>query len=115
MIVLPRARAARVAFLSALAAAAILLVTATAGRAACPGECSIPGRGSQSTECFVEHNGPAFNFPAAPKSPKRVRCSDGDPSCDLDGEVNDAGRLRIATCLNNTDSRVHRPRRSVAR
>jgi len=73
------------------------------GLAACPGECSVPGKGSKSTECVVEFDGIAFNYPVGKE--KQLRCMDGDPSCDTDGLANGVCTFSLAACLNNTDSR----------
>lgn len=79
------------------------LAAASAGWAACPGECSAPGKGSQATECIVEFDGITFNYPVGHE--KQLRCTDGDPSCDEDGLANGVCKVSLAACLNNTDSR----------
>jgi len=71
--------------------------------AVCPGECSVPGKGSAATECIVEYDGITFNYPVGRE--KQLRCTDGDPSCDTDGLANGVCKFEIAACLNNTDPR----------
>ena len=71
--------------------------------AACPGDCSAPGAGPDATECLVEYDGVTLNYP--PTSPKHVRCTDGDPACDLDGTANGTCEFMIFACLNNADPR----------
>jgi len=84
----------RVFVVSALAA----LVSWTQAQAACPGDCPIPGTGSTLTECVVEYDGATLNY-------KKIRCTDGDTSCDLDGVANGICRFQLRACLNNTDPR----------
>src|SRR4030095_4486757 len=82
--------------LLAMAALGALVIGAPAG-AQCPGECSIPGTGSTTTECVVEWTGATLNY-------KKVRCTDGDLGCDLDGVANGICRFQLSACLNNNDS-----------
>jgi hypothetical protein len=82
---------------------ALSLGLAPLGQAACPGECSAPGRGSPTTECIVEYDGVTFNYPVG--NEKQLRCMDGDPACDVDGLANGVCKFSIAACLNNSDSR----------
>ena len=84
--------------------ALITLALAVPASAACPGACPAPGGGAARTDCYVEFDGLTLNHPAA--KPKRVRCTDGDPTCDTDGVVNGACRFVAAVCLNNTDPRL---------
>ncbi|HZI43755.1 MAG TPA: carboxypeptidase regulatory-like domain-containing protein, partial [Ilumatobacter sp.] len=71
--------------------------------AVCPGECSVPGRGSMATECIVEFDGVTLNYP--PGNEKRVQCTDGDVACDADGAANGICEFNLRVCLNNTDPR----------
>jgi hypothetical protein len=66
----------------------------------------VPGGGPARTDCYVEFDGLAPNVP--PAHPKRVRCTDGDPACDTDGQVNGSCRFVAAVCFNNTDPRLAR-------
>ncbi len=88
----------------ALATLAGVLLLASPARAACPGECPIPGGSTRLTDCVVEFDGPALNQP--PSRPRELRCVDGDPSCDADGTPNGTCRLRFSACLNNADPRL---------
>jgi hypothetical protein len=81
-----------------VAAALAALVWGSQANAACPGECPVPGRGSVLTECIVEWDGVVLNY-------KKVRCTDGDPTCDRDGVANGICRFQLSACLNNTDPR----------
>jgi hypothetical protein len=69
--------------------------------AVCPGDCPVKGGGSPTTDCIVEFDGFVFNHP--PTKLKELRCTDGDGSCDADGQANGACRVDISVCLNNTD------------
>jgi len=94
-----------------LAIVVCLLVTGLA-EAACPPSCPIPGAGPKdaATDCLSEFgatgmrlNFPAFD-PAKPTRPARmVRCHDGEPGCDLDGEVNNECVFDVDLCLRNAD------------
>ena len=70
----------------------------------------IPGKGSSVTDCIIEwaiinpNNTPYLDSKGLPNS-KQV-CTDGDPSCDADGIVNDECHFRLAVCLNNSDPRL---------
>jgi hypothetical protein len=61
----------------------------------------VGGGGSKSKDCLVVFEA-AANFPLA--APKQVRCSDGDPSCDADGDVNGICTLPVKVCANSTFS-----------
>ncbi|HEV7735640.1 MAG TPA: carboxypeptidase regulatory-like domain-containing protein [Candidatus Binatia bacterium] len=80
-------------------AVAILLLSLFANAAgACPPDgCSLPGGVGPATDCFVEYDGPV------PSGARRVRCTDGDPSCDSDGVPNGACRFLLTACANVTD------------
>src|SRR6185436_17898897 len=86
-----------------MGAAVVALAFAVPASAACPGACPVPGGGPKRTDCYVQFGGLAPNLPAA--KPRRVRCADGDPTCDTDGVVNGACRFVVSACLNTTDSR----------
>jgi hypothetical protein len=86
-----------------MGAALIIALSWSHVQAACPGECSVPGRGSTITECMVEYDGPVLNYPSG--NEKQIRCTDGDPACDADGVANGLCETAIRVCLNNTDPR----------
>ncbi len=62
----------------------------------------LPGGGSKATDCVAVFDAPQANFPSAPRTPKMVRCSDGDPSCDTDGSRNGECVFDIGLCVNST-------------
>ena len=74
-----------------------------------PGRC-IPGGGSKQTDCLVEFNS------AAPVAFNRrgtavlgtLRCQDGDPRCDRDGQKNGQCTFGVTVCLANRDPRFPR-------
>jgi hypothetical protein len=84
-------------------AAALSLFAPLDADAVCPGRCPIPGGGSVGTDCFVEFDGIVPNTPAA--RPTYLRCSDGDPACDVDATVDGVCTTMISVCFNNFDSR----------
>ena len=73
-----------------MAALACALACARAARAACPGDC-VGGGGPAATDCFVEFDGIVTT---------NTSCTDGNPSCDMDGEVNGVCVFPISVCLN---------------
>jgi hypothetical protein len=73
----------RAVLLAAVAAAQV-------ARAACPADC-IGGGKIAATDCFVEFGGVV----ATDES-----CTDGNPSCDMDGVVNGACVFPLSVCLN---------------
>jgi hypothetical protein len=81
---------------------ALLLVAAGQSRAGCPGTCAIPGGGPRRTDCLVEFDGVTPTRPRAAK----IRCTDGDASCDADGVANGSCHFRLTACLNNQDPRL---------
>jgi len=80
--------------LLAVAALSALAVGVTAN-AQCPGQCPVPGSGSPTTECIAEWSGVTLNY-------KKVRCTDGDSSCDADGSVNGVCTFQVGVCANST-------------
>ena len=80
-------------------------VAPTPAQGACPGDCPVPGRGSKRTDCISEFTGLVENFPVAPKTPRKLVCVDGDPSCDNDATVDGTCRFRVGACFNNDDPR----------
>jgi hypothetical protein len=59
----------------------------------------VGGGGAKSKDCLVVFEADA-NFPLA--APKQVRCTDGDPSCDADGDVNGVCSVPVKVCANST-------------
>lgn len=57
------------------------------------------GGGSKKTDCLVVLDTP-INDPLT--KPKRVRCTDGDPSCDADATVNGTCVFPTAVCANSS-------------
>jgi len=72
-----------------------------------PGRCVVGG-GSKRTDCLVEF------LPSAPPSLNRagtkmkplIRCSDGDPACDLDGSRDGTCTFGVSMCFGNGDPRL---------
>jgi len=73
-----------------VAALVCALAFARAAAATCPGDC-IAGGGPAATDCYVEYDGIVTTNTA---------CTDGNPSCDMDGVVNGTCVFPISTCLN---------------
>src|SRR4029077_11592868 len=72
---------------------ALLLVTRAAAGL-------IPGGGTLRSDCYVE-----FDVQGASVL-KTVTCTDGDPSCDNDGQCDGTCSFSVALCPNQTDSSV---------
>ncbi len=89
--------------------AATLLVSPAIVSAQCPPSCPISGGGDGATDCYAEMASPAMHLnspffnPAKIKPAKEHRCFDGDPGCDLDGEVDGKCEFDIDLCLYNAD------------
>src|SRR5437899_2482255 len=69
--------------------AAVLLTSALAS-AQCPSTCT-GGGGPAATDCFLAYGG-------APA--KVVTCTEGDPSCDLDGQIDGVCTFGLTACTN---------------
>jgi cysteine-rich repeat protein len=73
----------------------------------CLFELLVPGDATGTLDCLAEwavinpNNQPAFDGNGLPN--QRQTCTDGDPSCDADGVVNDECRFRIAVCFDVAD------------
>ena len=79
---------------------ALLAATAGVGLAATPVPATVVGGGGSSkTDCLLALDA-AVNTPLS--KPRNIRCSDGDPSCDLDGTVNGECNFRVGVCANST-------------
>jgi len=56
----------------------------------------VAGGGSRAVDCLA-----VFETPVAlPNNVRQIRCVDGDPACDADGEVNGECRFPITACAN---------------
>ena len=67
---------------------------------AAPAEADLyGGGGSSKKDCLLVFDA-AVNVPTA--RPKRIRCTDGDPSCDADALVNGVCVFPVAVCANST-------------
>jgi hypothetical protein len=58
----------------------------------------IPGGGPPRSDCYLE-----FDVQGRALTSRTVECTDGDPSCDLDGECDEGCRFGVAVCLNQHD------------
>jgi len=76
---------------SSVAALLCALALARTAPGACPGGDCFGGGGPAATDCFVEFDGVV--------SPN-TSCTDGNPSCDMDGVVNGVCVFPISTCIN---------------
>ncbi|MFT4570822.1 MAG: outer membrane protein assembly factor BamB [Hyphomicrobiaceae bacterium] len=100
----------RVVLAAVACTAAATFGSVTIAAAACAPSCPNTGGGKDvTTDCFsefaseaLELNAPFFN-PNKPKAQKELRCHDGEPACDLDGEVNNSCTFPIDLCLFNND------------
>jgi len=57
----------------------------------------VPGRGSNRFDCYVEldvHGASGSNH---------ITCTDGDPTCDVDGKCDGTCTFSIAVCVNQTN------------
>ncbi len=79
-------------------AAAMLFLVSSVSSAAI-----VPGGGGKSSTCLVVFDAPQANHPQPPRAPKGIKCTDGDLSCDTDGERNGECVFEVAVCLNSTD------------
>src|SRR5262249_25762316 len=59
----------------------------------------IGGGGGSRADCLLALDAPINDTIG---KPKKVRCADGDPSCDADGIVNGECLFRIGVCANST-------------
>ena len=92
-----------------LAFALATLAGSGVAAAQCPPDCPIKGGGDAATDCHselasdvVRLNYPSYD-PNNVKPGKELRCFDGDPGCDLDGEVNNSCDFDVDLCLHNAD------------
>jgi hypothetical protein len=83
--------------------AGVWLAAATAARAQLI-TITVGGGGSSRTDCLLVLRASA-NDP--PDKPKKVTCTDGDPTCDNDGAVNGVCEFVVGACANSTFDPTH--------
>ena len=81
-------------------AVAALGLLAAAGPAA--GVLVAGGSGSRARDCVTVFDAPGANTPPPPRTPTRIDCVDGDPSCDADGARNARCLFTLRLCVNST-------------
>lgn len=60
----------------------------------------IDGGGNPAKDCVAKfQTGLELNYPAAPKRPRELRCTDGDLACDTDGIVNGSCTIPVGLCF----------------
>ena len=68
---------------------------------------AVAGGGPARQDCHLRLDTPAPNYPFSrpgkPKTPREVRCFDGDAGCDVDGEVNGVCRFPLDACFATSD------------
>ena len=71
---------------------------------------AVPGGGGARQDCWLELDAPAPNYPLSTpgksRTPREVRCFDGDAGCDLDGTVNGECRFPLDVCMRTSDPAV---------
>jgi outer membrane protein assembly factor BamB len=94
-----------------LPAALLIATTLHLGIAAaqCPPSCPLPGGGAVEQDCHAEFaaahvrlNYPPFD-PTNPTPRRELHCFDGDPGCDIDGQVDGVCTFDLDVCLHNAD------------
>lgn len=75
---------------SSLIAVAIVALSQLAA-AQCPPTCQGGGTGPKATDCFLSYG----NAPG-----KVITCTEGDPSCDLDGTIDGVCTFGLTACTN---------------
>ena len=55
----------------------------------------VLGGGPPETDCFA-----AFDVPSSSDGSRDVSCTDGNPTCDLDGAQNDICTFNIGVCVH---------------
>ena len=78
--------------------ALITAVVLSAALAARVGAVLVPGGGPARSDCYLE-----FDVQGRALTTRTVECTDGDPSCDLDGACDEDCRFGVAVCLNQRD------------
>ena len=84
--------------------AGVWLAAATATSAQQLITVTVGGGGSSKTDCLLALRASA-NDP--PTKPKKVTCTDGDPTCDNDGTVNGVCEFVVGACANSTFDPTH--------
>jgi hypothetical protein len=69
------------------------------GTAAPVGATVVGGGGSSRVDCLTAFAA-AVNTPLT--KPRNIRCADGDPACDHDGQANGVCNFQVAVCANST-------------
>lgn len=92
--------------------AGLLIATTLSLRTAegqCPPSCPLPGGGAAEQDCHAEFaaanvrlNYPPFD-PSNPAPQRELHCFDGDPGCDIDGQVDGVCTFDLDVCLHNAD------------
>lgn len=75
---------------SAFGATVLLVLAALGAEAQCPPSCA-GGGGPASSDCFLAYGG---------ASGPAITCTDGDPSCDLDGAIDGSCTFGVTACTN---------------
>jgi len=79
----------------------VALIAGLAMLAAPAGAVIVGGGGSHATDCLLVFDADANWPPDLDRTPKEIRCVDGDP-CDMDGTVNGSCEFAISVCANST-------------
>jgi hypothetical protein len=79
----------------------LALLTLVAAPALSAAATQVGGGGGKATDCLTTFFADV-TFPAA--NPRHVRCTDGDPACDADMEVNGVCTIPLVVCANSTFS-----------
>src|SRR5437867_12621841 len=90
-----RGRGAWVAVCTLSAIALVIMASAWAGT-------TVPGGGQAKSDCYV-----VLDASGAFTAPSTVTCTDGDPSCDQDGECNESCTLLVQLCVNQTGLQLY--------
>jgi hypothetical protein len=71
-----------------------------------PGAC-VPGGGPPSSDCLAELLPAGAQLGVGPGGfGKSATCTDGDPACDADGNVDGVCTMKLMLCLDDTDPRL---------
>jgi hypothetical protein len=71
---------------------------------AAPARC-LTGGGPKNADCLLEFN-PAGGTVLGGGAKGKLRCTDGDPTCDRDGQVNGECTFGVSLCVGNADGRL---------
>jgi cysteine-rich repeat protein len=64
----------------------------------------IPGKGSTKTDCIIEWKMEDVALDRKGRPSRKQSCTDGDPTCDHDGTVNNECTFHVWVCSNNSDA-----------